>query len=132
MRRLCLFLFLVTILMTFLAGDVVFARPQYAVVFSKTYSVQHNGGKVSCRVCHPSRSKKVRNHYAVAFSKELENKNERDEDVIVRGLRKIEDGRCGPQFKTWGELLKAGYVPCPHGEPGVGYKSWFRPAPDAR
>ena len=93
MRRMSLTLSVVIVLATTAAVHVAYARPQYAAAMSKTYSLGANGRKVSCRVCHPSRSKRVRNHYATALSEALENRNERDEDVIVGALKKIEDGR---------------------------------------
>lgn len=90
------------------------ARPAYKGVFEKLYAKVAKNQKISCAVCHPKKSKKVRNHYAEALGEEVAS-NEKDKKKIEDAMRAIEDEACPDGGKTWGERLEKGSVPCPHG-----------------
>lgn len=91
------------------------ARPKYAAVMSKAYpdlTKKHGkDGKLSCAVCHPSKSKKKRNNYGVEVGKGLGKKNQTDEDKIKGALTKAEAGESAVDGKTYGDLIKAGELP---------------------
>lgn len=92
------------------------ARPLYKTEFEKMYpKVKEKNKKISCSLCHPEKSKKVRNHYASALGEALKKKNEKDKKKIQAAMRDIEDKRCPKASSTFGERLKEGSIPCPHG-----------------
>ena len=96
-------------------GESASARPKYQAVMSKTYEdlTKKHGkdGKLSCAVCHPTKSKKERNNYGAALGKALEKKNETDEAKIKEALVKTEKEKSATEGKTFGDLIKAGELP---------------------
>ncbi|MEQ9409362.1 MAG: hypothetical protein RIK87_16620 [Fuerstiella sp.] len=98
-----------------LSGDIASARPKYAAVMSTAYpdlTKKHGkNNKLSCAVCHPSKSKKKRNNYGVEVGKGLTKKNESDEEKIKEALTKAEAGKSHVEGKTFGDLIKAGELP---------------------
>lgn len=98
-----------------LTGDAATARPKYASVMSETYpdlAKKHGkNDKLSCAVCHPSKSKKERNNYGAALTKALDKKNESDAAKIAEALKKTEKEKSATEGKTFGELIEAGELP---------------------
>lgn len=86
------------------------ARAKYKAVFQKQYTSFQS--KVSCSICHPQESKKIRNHYGKALGEELKGKDVKDEDAIKKALKKIEVKDCGGTI--WKELLDKGQTPWTH------------------
>ncbi|HIE98796.1 MAG: hypothetical protein ABGZ23_07405 [Fuerstiella sp.] len=98
-----------------LTGDSASARPKYQVVMSKTYpelTKKHGkNNKLSCAVCHPSKSKKKRNDYGVAVGKNVGKKNQSDLELIKKAIVKAEKEKSKTEGKTFGDLIKAGDLP---------------------
>lgn len=98
-----------------LTGNTASARPKYASVMSKTYedlAKKHGkNGKLSCAVCHPTKSKKERNNYGAALGKVIGKKNQSDEAKIKEALKKTEKEKSATEGKTFGDLIKAGELP---------------------
>ncbi len=101
------------------------ARPLYKKIFEQEYpKVVKVSGKVTCNLCHPGKAKKKRNHYGVAFAKELgkadgdkqpgptgkTQKEVKDKDKIKKALKAIESGSCAAG--KWKDRLAAGKYPC--------------------
>ena len=91
------------------------ARPAYKSAFDKKYPDVTKTKKTSCAVCHPVKSKKVRNDYGDALGKVVA-KNEKDKEKIAEALGKIEKEKSksedeGKKGKTFGEILKDGKWP---------------------
>lgn len=86
------------------------ARPAYKTAFDKLYPDVTKAKKTSCAVCHPEKSKKVRNDYGTALGKVVA-KNEKDKDKIEDALEKIEKEKSSVKDKTFGDLLKEGKWP---------------------
>ena len=98
-----------------LTGNTASARPKYAAVMSKQYedlAKKHGkNGKLSCAVCHPTKSKKERNNYGAALGKAIGKKNQSDEAKIKEALVKTEKEKSATEGKTFGDLIKAGELP---------------------
>ena len=92
-----------------------FARPKYAAVMSTTYpdlAKKHGKDeKLGCAVCHPDKSKKIRNNYGASLGKAIGKANESDEAKIKAALEKIESEKSATEGKTYGDLIKAGELP---------------------
>lgn len=91
------------------------ARPAYKKEFDKKYPDVVKAKKTTCAVCHPEKSKKVRNDYGTALGKAVK-KNEKDATKIVEALGKVEKEKSsstddGKKGKTFGEILEAGKWP---------------------
>ena len=93
------------------------ARPPYKKLYQKTYPEldKTEGIKVSCNVCHPVKSKKMRNNYGAALQKELgvtdRKKWEKDLTKVAAALKKLEDKKSHVKDKTFGDLIKEGKLP---------------------
>jgi len=98
-----------------LTGDSASARPKYQVEMSKAYpdlTKKHGkNGKLSCAVCHPSKSKKKRNNYGAAVGKNIGKKNQTDLEKIKEAITKAEKEKSATEGKTFGDLIKAGELP---------------------
>ncbi len=100
------------LLISALTGGVD-ARPQYKKAFGEKYPdvVKKQGKtKTGCNVCHPEKSKKVRNNYGTALGKVVK-KNEKDTKKIAEALGKVEKEKSATKDKTFGDLLKEGELP---------------------
>jgi len=106
---------IVAVVFVVAAGGNATARPKYATTATKLYpdlAKKHGtNGKLGCAVCHPVKSKKKRNNYGVALSKQLTKKNESDLDKIKEALTKTEKEKSATDGKTFGDLIKAGELP---------------------
>ncbi len=96
------------------------ARKQYRDAMNKVYpdlAKKHGTGKegkksLSCKVCHPGKTKKKRNDYGVALGKAIGKKNEKDEDKLKKAFEKIAKEKSSKdKEKTFGELIKAEKLP---------------------
>jgi hypothetical protein len=98
-----------------LTGDLASARPKYQAVLSKHYpelTKKHGkNDKLSCAVCHPSKSKKKRNNYGVAVGKNVGKKNQSDLEKIKEAIVKAEKEKSATEGKSFGDLIKAGELP---------------------
>ncbi|MEZ6122302.1 MAG: hypothetical protein R3C49_03880 [Planctomycetaceae bacterium] len=101
--------------MVLVLGETASARPKYSGVMSSTYEdlAKKHGkdGKLTCAVCHPTKSKKERNNYGAALGKALDKPNQSDEAKIKEALVKIEKEKSATEGKTFGDLIKAGELP---------------------
>lgn len=97
-------------LLTLAATSTVEARPQYQKAFLAQYPDVTEAKKVKCGVCHPEKSKKVRNAYGKAVGEGVGEKNQKDEAKIKEALAKAE-AKKGEGDQTFGEQLKAGKLP---------------------
>jgi len=86
------------------------ARPQHLKAFKATYPKVVEGNKVTCAVCHPKKSKKVRNDYGKALGKNIGKKNEKNAKKIAEALKKTEKNK-NKDGKTFGSILEAGKLP---------------------
>jgi hypothetical protein len=87
------------------------ARPGYLKAFMAKYSkLAETAKKVKCGICHPVKSKKMRNNYGAALGKAVK-KNEKDAKKIAEALTKVEKGKSATKDKTFGDLIKAGGLP---------------------
>jgi hypothetical protein len=96
------------------------ARKQYRDAMNKAYpelTKKHGTGKegkknLSCKVCHPGKTKKKRNDYGAALGKALGKKNEKDEDKLKKAFEKIAKEKSSKdKEKTFGELIKDNKLP---------------------
>ena len=98
-----------------LTSDSASARPKYQQVMSKHYpelTKKHGkNDKLSCAVCHPSKSKKKRNNYGVAVGKNVGKKNQSDLEKIKEAIVKAEKEKSATEGKSFGDLIKAGELP---------------------
>jgi cytochrome c553 len=87
------------------------ARPGYLKAFMAKYDgLAAAAKKAKCGVCHPVKSKKMRNDYGAALGK-LTGKNQKDAAKIAEALGKNEKGKSATEGKTFGDLIKAGKLP---------------------
>ena len=96
------------------------ARKQYRDAMNKIYpelAKKHGAGaegkkSLSCKVCHPGKTKKKRNDYGAALAKALGKKNQKDKDKIKEAFEKIAKEKSSKdKEKTFGELIKDGKLP---------------------
>ena len=103
------------------------ARPQYSKAMSTAYpglTKKHGtDGKLSCIVCHPTKSKKERNNYGAAVGKALGKRNVKDAAAIVAAFTKAEAVASATAGKTFGDLIKAVELP---GTKAVVGDDWIR------
>lgn len=88
------------------------ARPQYNKEFKALYGSKIE--KVSCAICHPEKSKKVRNAYGKAMGAGLGMPNQKDPAKITEALKAAEAVKA-PNGKTFGEMIEAGESPADAG-----------------
>ena len=85
------------------------ARAQYNKEFKAKYSKTIK--KVSCKICHPEKSKKVRNDYGQALAKEIKEENVKDKTKIVAALDAVAKMKSSVEGKTFGDLIEEGTNP---------------------
>lgn len=91
-------------------GQMHYAKELYKL--DEDFGKKHGkSGKVSCAVCHPSKSKKDRNNYGAALTKALGAKKVKDVEKIKKALEKIAKEKSATEGKTFGDLIKAGELP---------------------
>ena len=96
------------------------ARPQHRKFFNIYYKDKIDKelmDKAKCHVCHEptQKSNKFRNPYGMELAKILK-KNEKDEKVFIKALKKVEEKKSCVEEKTYGDLIKDGKLPaegCP-------------------
>lgn len=94
---------------TFLAPTAE-ARPQYLKAFVEQYPPAANAAKAAkCAVCHPEKSKKVRNAYGDVLAKHT-GKNEKDTAKISAALKAAEKAEI-TDGRTYAALFAAGALP---------------------
>ncbi|MCH2210716.1 MAG: hypothetical protein MK110_05405 [Fuerstiella sp.] len=100
-----------------LPSEDAVARPPYKRLYQKVYPdlAKTEGVKIGCSVCHPVKSKKIRNNYGVALKKELgvtdPKKWVKDKKVVTEALKKLESQKSHVKGKTYGDLIKEGKLP---------------------
>lgn len=105
----CLFAFAV-MTSTQSVGQLQYAKELYKL--DEDFGKKHGkSGKVSCAVCHPSKSKKDRNNYGAALTKALGAKKVKDTEKIKKALEKVAKEKSATEGKTFGDLIKAGELP---------------------
>ncbi len=93
------------------------ARPPYKKLYQKTYPKldKTEGIKISCKVCHPVKDKKMRNNYGAALRIELgvtdRKKWEKDLAKVTAALQRLEGKKSHVKDKTFGDLIKEGKLP---------------------
>ena len=87
-----------------------FARKQYMDAFKAKYPKVVAAEKVTCAMCHPARSKKVRNEFGKDLAK-LVAKKEKDKDAIAAAFDKLAEQKSPIEGKSYGDLLNAGMMP---------------------
>lgn len=92
------------------SADRAQARPQYLKAFTTKYPDVKDAAKVKCGVCHPEKSKKVKNDYGKAVGAGVGKKNQKDAEKLKEALMKAEAAK-GEGGKTFGEQLKGGSLP---------------------
>ncbi len=93
-----------------LVGQIHYAKELYKL--DEDFGKKHGkSGKVSCAVCHPSKSKKDRNNYGAAMTKALGAKKVKDTAKIKEALEKIAKEKSATEGKTFGDLIKEGELP---------------------
>ena len=92
------------------SADRAQARPQYLKAFTTQYPNVTDAKKVKCGVCHPEKSKKVKNAFGKAFGGGVGMKNQKDAAKLKEALMKAEAVK-GEGGKTFGEQLKGGSLP---------------------
>lgn len=97
---------------TLMTSESAFARAQYLKAFKAKYGEKElKGVKVTCGVCHPTKSKKERNNYGAALGKLVGKKNEKDAKKIEEAIGKAEKEKSATDGKTFGDLIKDGKLP---------------------
>lgn len=100
------------------SGQDASARPKYLSVANSKYpdlaKKIGTDGKLTCALCHTTKDnakKQIRNNYGAAVGKNLEKKNETDEEKIKSALEKAESEKSATEGKTFGDLIKDGETP---------------------
>lgn len=92
----------------FSAGRDAEARPQYLKAFAGKYDkVADKAKDAKCGVCHPAKSKKVKNDYGTALGKSLTMKNQKEDleaALDKAGKMKNADGKAFADIIDGGEL----------------------------
>ena len=96
-----------------MTGETASARPGYLKSFKAEYGKKYEGTsvKMSCALCHPTKSKKERNNYGAAMGKALGKKNEKDAKAITEALHKAAKEKSATDGKTFGDLIDDGKEP---------------------
>ena len=91
------------------------ARPAYPKYFIKEYkNLEEQAKKEKCNVCHYGKSKKNRNDYGTALSKEILKINKKGnvkEDDFDKCAKLVEKEKSSVEGKTFGDLIKEGKLP---------------------
>ena len=94
------------------------ARPKYATNANAKYpdlaKKIGTDGKLTCALCHTTKDnskKQIRNNFGAAVGKNLEKKNESDDEKIKAALEKAEAEKSATDDKTFGDLIKDGTAP---------------------
>lgn len=87
------------------------ARPNYFAAFKKAHPKAKAAAAKKCGVCHPEKSKKVKNDYGKAFGTELGAKKVKDAKKIKEALEKAAKKDSGTKGKTFGDLLDDDKLP---------------------
>ena len=96
-----------------IAGNQAEARPNYLKAFTAEYPAVKEAASVKCGVCHPERSKKVRNGYGKAFGGGLGAKKVKDAKKLKAAFSAAAKEPSKTEGKTYGDLLKDGKLPDP-------------------
>lgn len=87
------------------------ARPQYLKGFATEYEgLKDKVEEKKCGVCHPAKSKKVKNDYGVALGKAIGAKNEKDAEKIKAALGKAGEEK-NADGKTFKSIIEGGDLP---------------------
>ena len=97
---------ILTLLILSAGLSTAYARPQYKKLFQARYGGKT--AKVGCSVCHPVRSKKVRNSFGKALNKAFSKPNVKNPVQFYDAL-KVAESQKGPDGKTFGEIFKANW-----------------------
>ena len=82
------------------------ARPQHKTMFQRRFETRRAEVKATCAVCHPARSKKMRNAFGMALREELGRKNVKEPDVILAALDKAALATDPNSKRPFIELIK--------------------------
>ena len=93
------------------SGQQASARLQYLKAFKAAYASKLSGQKLTCAVCHPTKSKKDRNNYGAAVGKNVGMKNQKDEAKIKEALEKGGKEKSATDGKTFIDLINDGKLP---------------------
>lgn len=98
-----------------------YVKPDSADAKGKAFAEAVETAK--CSVCHQGKSKKVRNAYGRALNKFL-NEDDADNKEKIRAafdkVAQLKSNPDDPNSPTFGDLIKAGKLPC--GQPDSGVK----------
>jgi len=89
------------------------ARPNYLKAFTAEYPNVTAAKDVKCGVCHPEKSKKVRNDYGKAVGGALGAKKVKDAEKLKEAFAASAKKPSKTEGKTFGDLLKEGKLPDP-------------------
>ena len=100
------------------SGNTLEARPQYRAVANnefpqlakKEIKGVTKGGKFTCGLCHPVKSKKKRNDFGAAVGKNVGKKNQKDKKKIKEALEKAAKAK-NKDGETYGSRIEAGKAP---------------------
>lgn len=88
------------------------ARPQYGKAFPTEYpKLAEQAKEAKCGLCHPGKSKKMRNSYGMAVGAGLGMKNQKNAKMISAALKGAESKKSDVEGKTFGDLIKEGKLP---------------------
>jgi len=90
MKRIIYSLVCLLFLSSTLAPAPATARPLYLSVFKQMYFSRLPQAKVACAACHPSKSKRQRNHYGRILEEALGQKKVKDREHIRQAMKSIE------------------------------------------
>jgi len=93
------------------ASNQAEARPNFKKIWAETYPGSKMMVSKKCGVCHPGKSKKIKNAYATAVSKGLGKRKQTDKEIIVKALKDAEKMPSSVEGKTFGDLIKEDTIP---------------------
>jgi len=87
------------------------ARPNFKKIWAETYPDSKMLVSKKCGVCHPGKTKKIKNAYAAAVGKGLGKRKQTDKAIILKALKDAEKMPSSVEGKTFGDLIKEDTVP---------------------
>ncbi len=93
------------------ASNQAEARPNFKKIWAETYPDSKMLISKKCGVCHPGKTKKIKNAYAQAVGKGLGKRKQTDKEIIIKALKAAEKMPSSVEGKTFGDLIKEDTIP---------------------
>lgn len=100
--------------LTFSTADFAAAQSTYLKQFKALYGDHYKNSpdvKLTCAVCHPTKSKKDRNNWGATLGKKLGATKVKDTAKIDAALKDAAKEKSATDGKTFGDLITDGKLP---------------------